>query len=297
MASKSYKSVGAILAIFVFFAAGLASAKAQDKKEPQVTDPQVNEQAKTAGVVIPPAPNILVRDPQAISVPRKDHADDSKYEEKPAAALGVKVGSTFGYRRDPFTGREKFHTGLDIKARWGDPVGASQVGTIKSAGWSNGYGNLVVVDHGGGITTHYAHLSSFAVEVGQSVERGTVVGYAGSTGRATSPHLHYEVRIDGSPVNPLEPVALDATSQYFIRTGASAVAVAPSASQTAAPASTTTTPAAPASIPASTKVSPKDTETKDQSKKSDGQISSPDVSERPRRVEPARGKNGEGCVM
>jgi murein DD-endopeptidase MepM/ murein hydrolase activator NlpD len=297
LASKSYKSIGAILAIFVFFAAGLASARAQDKKEPQVTDPQVNEQAKTTGVVIPPAPNILVRDPQAISIPRKDQADDSKYEEKPAAALGVKVGSTFGYRRDPFTGREKFHTGLDIKARWGDPVGASQVGTIKFAGWSNGYGNLIVVDHGGGITTHYAHLSSFAVEVGQSVERGTVVGYAGSTGRATSPHLHYEVRIDGNPVNPLETVALDATSKYFIRTGASAVAAAASDSQSAAPASTTTTPAAPASTPASTKVSPKDTGTKDQSKKSDGQISSPDVSERPRRVEPARGKNGDGRVI
>ena len=71
---------------------------------------------------------------------------------------------------------------------------------MQFAGWHNGYGNLVIVDHGGGVTTYYAHLSSFELAVGANVERGTIVGYAGSTGRATSPHLHYEVRIDGSPL-------------------------------------------------------------------------------------------------
>src|SRR5262249_21594748 len=109
-----------------------------------------------------------------------------------AVSTNAKVGSTFGYRRDPFTRREKFHSGCDIKAHWGQPVGASLPGTVQFAGWYHGYGNMIIVEHGGGVATHYAHLSSFAVEPGQRVERGTIIGYAGSTGRATSPHLHYE---------------------------------------------------------------------------------------------------------
>jgi murein DD-endopeptidase MepM/ murein hydrolase activator NlpD len=140
---------------------------------------------------------------------------ENKYEERPVIASSVKIGSSFGYRVDPFTGGARFHSGVDIKAAWGDPVGASQTGVIKFAGWHSGYGNLVIVDHGGGVTTHYAHLSSFAVAVGTRVGRGTIVGRAGSTGRSTSPHLHYEVRIDDNPVNPLRPLALDETSDYF----------------------------------------------------------------------------------
>jgi murein DD-endopeptidase MepM/ murein hydrolase activator NlpD len=140
---------------------------------------------------------------------------ETKYEERPVIASSVKIGSSFGYRVDPFTGGAKFHAGVDIKAAWGDPVGASQPGVVKFAGWHNGYGNLIIVDHGGGVTTHYAHLSSFAVAVGTKVGRGTIVGRAGSTGRSTSPHLHYEVRVDDNPVNPLRPLALDETSEYF----------------------------------------------------------------------------------
>jgi murein DD-endopeptidase MepM/ murein hydrolase activator NlpD len=86
---------------------------------------------------------------------------------------------------------------------------------VQFAGWYHGYGNLIIVNHGGGVTTHYAHLSSYAIAVGGRVERGTIIGYAGSTGRATSPHLHYEVRIDDRPVNPFQPVALDPSSSYF----------------------------------------------------------------------------------
>jgi murein DD-endopeptidase MepM/ murein hydrolase activator NlpD len=132
-----------------------------------------------------------------------------------ASSTQVKVGSVFGYRRDPFTRRAKFHSGVDLKAKWGDPVGASQQGVVQFAGWYHGYGNLVIVDHGGGVTTYYAHLSSFELGVGARVERGTIVGYAGSTGRATSPHLHYEVRIDGNAINPFQQVALDPSSAYF----------------------------------------------------------------------------------
>jgi murein DD-endopeptidase MepM/ murein hydrolase activator NlpD len=107
---------------------------------------------------------------------------------------------------------------VDIKAAWGDPVGASNTGSIQFAGWYHGYGNLVIVNHGGGVTTYYAHLSSFKLAVGDRVERGTILGYAGSTGRATSPHLHYEVRVDGNAVNPLQPLALDPASPYFTET-------------------------------------------------------------------------------
>jgi murein DD-endopeptidase MepM/ murein hydrolase activator NlpD len=140
---------------------------------------------------------------------------EAKFEERPVIASSVKIGSSFGYRVDPFTGGARFHSGVDIKAAWGDPVGASQTGIVKFAGWHSGYGNLVIVDHGGGVTTHYAHLSGFTVAVGTKVGRGTIVGRAGSTGRSTSPHLHYEVRIDDNPVNPLRPLALDETSDYF----------------------------------------------------------------------------------
>ena len=168
-------------------------------------------------VVIPPAPAISKRDSRAVLIPAADNSLDSEYEER-AVVSGVSVGSSFGYRRDPFTRRAKFHSGVDIKARWGDPVGASQSGTVTFAGWYHGYGNMIIVDHSGGVATHYAHLSSFDVEVGARVERGTVIGRAGSTGRATSPHLHYEVRIDGNPMNPFQPLALDPSSDYFKQT-------------------------------------------------------------------------------
>src|SRR5262249_37518343 len=141
-----------------------------------------------------------------------------------AVPTNAQVGSSFGYRRDPFTRREKFHSGCDIKAHWGQPVGASLPGTVQFAGWYHGYGNMIIIEHGGGVATHYAHLSSFAVEPGQHVQRGSIIGYAGSTGRATSPHLHYEVRIDGSAVNPLDPIALDESSEFFKNVAAARLA-------------------------------------------------------------------------
>jgi len=185
---------------------------AQDKNSQKQNDEQAARSA-----VIPPAPLIIKKNPNAISIPQVDGKPGAKFEERNAVATTAKVGSSFGYRRDPFTRRERFHSGLDIKARLGDPVGASLGGVVRYAGWYHGYGNVVIVEHGGGVATHYAHLSAFAVEVGQEVARGTIVGYAGSTGRATSPHLHYEVRIAGNPVNPLEAVALDSDSEYFTR--------------------------------------------------------------------------------
>ncbi|HYP26024.1 MAG TPA: M23 family metallopeptidase [Blastocatellia bacterium] len=166
-------------------------------------------------IVIPPQPVIIKKSPNTIVIPVDEPSAPARYEQRPATATTPKVGSVYGYRRDPFTGRSKFHSGVDIKAAWGDPVGASHRGTVQFAGWYHGYGYLLIVNHGGGVTTYYAHLSSFALAVGDKVERGTIVGYAGSTGRATSPHLHYEVRVDGNAVNPLQPLALEPTSSYF----------------------------------------------------------------------------------
>lgn len=197
------------------------TATPQPAAEPRPSE-QPNNQTASVEILIPPAPIIIKRDPNAVSIPldgiepkTENGAAESPYVERPATSSGVKIGSLYGYRRDPFTGRARFHSGLDIKARWGDPIGACLPGVVQFAGWYHGYGQLLIINHGGGVTTHYAHLSSFAVQVGDKVERGVLVGYAGSTGRATSPHLHYEVRIDGKYVNPLQPLALDPSSEYF----------------------------------------------------------------------------------
>ncbi|HUO28860.1 MAG TPA: M23 family metallopeptidase [Bryobacteraceae bacterium] len=108
----------------------------------------------------------------------------------------------FGERTDPFSGEGAMHTGVDISAPTGTPVRAAGDGLVKFVGWSSGYGQLIIIDHGGGYETYYAHLSRFGVVEGQEVRRGDQIGNVGSTGRVTAPHLHYEVRIGGAPVNP-----------------------------------------------------------------------------------------------
>ena len=119
---------------------------------------------------------------------------------------------SFGGRRNPFGGMSsEFHAGQDIATLWGTPVAAAANGTVTFAGWQNGYGQIVVIDHGNGITSRYGHLSGIDVEVGQTIERGQQLGRVGSTGRSTGPHLHYEIRINDEPVNPLQylPGSLD----------------------------------------------------------------------------------------
>lgn len=115
-----------------------------------------------------------------------------------------KLEGGFGGRRNPFGGGGyEFHSGQDIEAGWGAPVIAGASGRVSFVGWQNGYGQLVVVDHGGGLTTRYGHLSHIDVELNQIVSRAQLLGKVGSTGRSTGPHLHYEVRINDQPVNPL----------------------------------------------------------------------------------------------
>jgi murein DD-endopeptidase MepM/ murein hydrolase activator NlpD len=108
----------------------------------------------------------------------------------------------FGERIDPFNGEGAFHRGVDISSEYGTRVIAPADGTIRVADFMNGYGRTVMLDHGNGITTLYGHLSGFAVSPGQKVHRGDTLGYVGLSGRSTGPHLHYEVRIYNTPVNP-----------------------------------------------------------------------------------------------
>ena len=116
--------------------------------------------------------------------------------------------SGFAQRTDPFSGEGAFHTGVDISAPTGTPVRSTAEGVVVSAEpVSGGYGRLVIVDHGGGVQTYYAHLSKILVHSGQQVHRGDLVGAVGSSGRTTAPHLHYEVRMGGSPRNPYRYLA------------------------------------------------------------------------------------------
>lgn len=110
--------------------------------------------------------------------------------------------SYFGNRTDPFSGEGAIHTGIDLAAGTGTPVHATGDGVIAKAEWSGRYGKLVVIDHGHGMQSWYAHLSRMDVVPGQEIRIGQVLGLSGGTGRVTAPHLHYEVRMGGNPVNP-----------------------------------------------------------------------------------------------
>jgi murein DD-endopeptidase MepM/ murein hydrolase activator NlpD len=112
------------------------------------------------------------------------------------------VRSGYGRRRDPFTGETEIHQGLDIGALYGSAIRVPADGRVIYAARQPAYGNLIVVDHGNGITTRYGHLSNFETRVGDRLKKGDLIGYVGSTGRSTGPHLHYEVRLDDRTVNP-----------------------------------------------------------------------------------------------
>jgi murein DD-endopeptidase MepM/ murein hydrolase activator NlpD len=126
----------------------------------------------------------------------------------------AEVSSPFGYRPDPFLGRPALHPGVDLVQAYGSTVKATGAGRVVHAGPMGGYGNMVEIDHGNGLATRYGHMSEILVEEGQEVEAGAALGRLGSTGRSTGPHLHYEVRVDGEPVDPTR----------FLRAGAGLLA-------------------------------------------------------------------------
>ena len=121
------------------------------------------------------------------------------------------ITSSFGERQDPFNGEGAFHTGIDIATSYGAAVRAPADGVVIKDSFGNGYGREIIIDHGNGIETLFGHLSGFAVTDGQHVTRGQVIGYVGSSGRSTGPHLHYEVRIRDTPVNPHKYLRLTMT--------------------------------------------------------------------------------------
>jgi murein DD-endopeptidase MepM/ murein hydrolase activator NlpD len=126
---------------------------------------------------------------------------DSNYTPSIWPVLGH-ITDSFGERLDPFSGEGAFHTGVDVGADYGAPVHCTADGVIVTADTHTGYGRVVIVDHGFGLTTWYAHLSAYAAVAGTRVKRGEVVGYTGISGRSTGPHVHYEVRMNNAPVNP-----------------------------------------------------------------------------------------------
>jgi len=117
-------------------------------------------------------------------------------------AAGRYISSGFGYRSDPFAGSPAFHAGIDFKGPIGAPIFSAAKGSVVFVGRRPGYGNCVEIDHGNGLKTRYAHMSAFRARVGNSVNAGELIGAVGSTGRSTGPHLHFEVRLHGQPINP-----------------------------------------------------------------------------------------------
>ena len=122
----------------------------------------------------------------------------------------ARLSSNFGMRNHPVLGGRRAHHGVDLAAPHGTPVYATADGLVGMAQWYSSYGNYVQIEHGGSLQTRYAHLSSYTVQPGDMVQKGDLIGYVGSTGRSTGPHLHYEVRVEGQPVNPVPYMLADA---------------------------------------------------------------------------------------
>lgn len=135
---------------------------------------------------------------------RRSNKNMAKGSGSMAMPLRAPVTSPFGWRKHPIFGVRKFHTGVDLAGPNHSAIRASDSGNVLYTGWYGGYGKVVIISHGNGMATLYAHLSRTAVEAGQNVAKGDTVGYEGTTGFSTGPHLHFEVRLNGKPNNPLE---------------------------------------------------------------------------------------------
>ena len=166
----------------------------------------VSETKATGGPFIPISDSALfdarVRDLDAALEKLESVKEAARTAPIANPSPGHSISSNFGPRRDPFLGRLAHHSGIDFRAPPGAPVLSAGEGTVVSAGWNGGYGRMVEVDHGHGLTTRYAHMSRISVSEGDRVGRGDVVGRVGSTGRSTGPHLHFEVRRNGNALDP-----------------------------------------------------------------------------------------------
>lgn len=169
-------------------------------------NPDVDPQAVQIGeLIIVPGGNIENVRPllasRAASSRRASPAQTGRLVQYP---VWGSVTDYFGWRTHPVYGTRHYHDGTDFNAEIGTPVAAAADGTIIMAQYYGGYGRAIKVDHGGGVVTMYAHLSSYAVDVGQEVSAGQVIGYSGNTGTSTGPHLHFTLVVDGTPVDPLD---------------------------------------------------------------------------------------------
>lgn len=151
---------------------------------------------------------IMAASQEVANMIRHSHMSSAGYSGAPAGAGGMiwpisgPITSEFGWRTHPIFGTARFHSGLDIGGDYGMPIYAAASGTVIYAGWISGYGNAVIIDHGGGVTTLYGHNDSLNVSEGENVAQGQVIAMCGSTGNSTGPHCHFEVRENGEPVSP-----------------------------------------------------------------------------------------------
>lgn len=204
------------------------SAFASSIENPTVNKLSLNpNQVKTIDYSRPEAADVYARnsggplslaemDPEDAEIEKQLRAIQSSSNQAFIPAMWAhmgKINNEFGFRRSPFGGRTyEFHAGMDIDGERGDLVIAPANGVVTEAGWKGGYGNMVEVDHGNGLKTRYGHLSKIEVQVGDTLSRGQLMAYVGSTGRSTGPHLHYELRLNDRPINPrrfLPPEAAD----------------------------------------------------------------------------------------
>ena len=151
---------------------------------------------------------IMAASQEGANMIRRSQMSSAGYSGAPAGAGGMiwpisgPITSEFGWRTHPIFGTARFHSGLDIGGDYGMPIYAAASGTVIYAGWISGYGNAVIIDHGGGVTTLYGHNDSLNVSEGENVAQGQVIAMCGSTGNSTGPHCHFEVRENGEPVSP-----------------------------------------------------------------------------------------------
>jgi murein DD-endopeptidase MepM/ murein hydrolase activator NlpD len=236
-----------VLAVCLVFGLGVASANAQTIENstrpvttttqtggrPRLaTDPVIISQAEDEGQNVTTPLDVAATRPVLVNdiviLSRADIAAPSRTRTMGAMATSASIPSIwpvagimrggFGSRRNPFGGDSfEFHKGQDISAPSGTSVIATADGVVVTAGWQRGYGRVVYVDHGNGISTRYGHLSRIDVAVGQVIKRGEQLGLVGSSGRSTAPHLHYEVRINGAPANPIDYLPIIAVASNPIK--------------------------------------------------------------------------------
>lgn len=161
---------------------------------------------------IPPVASEQIQPSQSVTSPANATKPNSKGKLATTPTIWPIKGlitSGFGWRKSPLGDGNEFHPGIDIASTIGTPVVATADGQIVQSGWSGGYGNMVEIDHGNGITSIYGHNSQLVVTVGQTVKKGQVISYVGSTGESTGPHVHYEVRENGTAVDPWKYLVLN----------------------------------------------------------------------------------------